>query len=323
MLFLSGEEIRSLAAMTLLVPALEQAFRNGGIDAERKIIKMPGGADDRLLLFMRAFDVTGSAVVKLVTIFPDNALKGLQTVQAVVTVFSASGTPEALLDGTTVTHLRTGAASALASKYLSREDSSHLVVIGAGALAPTMAVAHCAVRPIERVSVWGRRPERGAATAATIRSRVSPGVEVHVVDSLATAVAEADIVCCATSARGPLLHGKWLRPGTFVDLVGAFLPSMRETDDEVLLRSRIFVDTFDGAMAEAGDILDPLSRGVIDRTRIEGQLADLASERMRGRIERDEIITFKSVGTAIEDFAAARMIVTIARAQRRQALSVS
>jgi ornithine cyclodeaminase len=261
---------------------------------------------------MPAFDQKGVAAVKLVTYFPDNPARQLPTLQSSIVLFSETGTPIALLDGTSVTHLRTGAASALASRYLSRANSAHLVVVGTGALAPSMAAAHCTVRPITQISVWGRRSERAAETAAVIRSLVSSEIEILVSDSLEQAISTADIISCATSSSTPLLAGRWLRPGTFVDLVGSFSPSKRESDDEVIRRSRIFVDTFEGALAEAGDILDPLCRGVIDKKQIEGELCDLVSGRVVGRSSDDEIILFKSVGTAIEDLAASRMVITAA-----------
>jgi alanine dehydrogenase len=220
--------------------------------------------------------------------------------------------PVAILDGTVITHLRTGAASALASTYLSREDSSHLVILGTGALAPTMAASHAAVRPIKRISVWGRRAEQAKGTAEVIRARVPQGTEVSVTDSIEKAVATADIVSSSTSSPTPILAGKWLKPGTHVDLVGSFQPHKRESDDDVVLRSRIFVDTFQGALHEGGDVVEPISRGVISRERIEGELSDLASGRVQGRRAKDEITLFKSVGTAIEDLAAARMLVEAA-----------
>jgi alanine dehydrogenase len=308
MLVLNAEEISSLAPMPGLIECLQSAFRIECIVPARHVAQMPGGAGERLLLSMPAFGL-GGAVVKLVTVFPDNQARGLPTIQSTIVVFSETGAPIALLDGTIVTLLRTGAASALASKYLSRADSAHLVIIGTGALAPTMAAAHCAVRSIIRISVWGRRPERAAETAAAIRSLVGHAVKVLVPDSIEDAIATADIVSCATSSPTPVLLGKWLRVGTFVDLVGSFSPTKREADDEVVRRSRIFVDTLEGALAEAGDLLDPLARGIIGRERIEGELADLVSGRLTGRVGGDEIITFKSVGTAIEDLAVAQMVV--------------
>jgi ornithine cyclodeaminase/alanine dehydrogenase-like protein (mu-crystallin family) len=312
MLLLTGEEIRALAPMPRLIECLRKAFGTEYLVPLRQVAKMPGGAGDRLLFSMPGFERDGAAVIKLTTYFPDNQAKGLPTIQAVILVFSKEGTPIALLDGPLVTQLRTGATSALASIYLSREDSAHLVVIGTGALAPQMAAAHCAARPISRISVWGRRQERATATVAAIRALIPGDIEISVCESLAKSVATADIVSCATSSPTPVLAGKWLKPGTFVDLVGSFSPSRRETDDDVVLRSRIFVDTFEGAMAEGGDVLEPLARGIIDRSRIEGELADLVSERKPGRVNSEEIIVFKSVGTAIEDLATARLVVAAA-----------
>jgi len=309
MLVLTSEEIRARAPTTHLIKCLERAFRNGCVVPARQILKVPGGAGERLFVSMPAFDFDGGTAVKLVTIFPENGVRGLPTIQAMIVVFSETGTPVAVLDGTTVTQLRTAAASALASRYLSRADSSHLVVIGTGALAPAMAAAHCDVRPIIRVSIWGRRSERAARTAAAVRLLVNNKIEVVVPSSIEEAVANADIISCATSSCSPVLAGKWLRPGAFVDLVGSFSPSKREADDDVVLRSRIFVDTFAGALDEAGDILDPLARGIIHRDRVEGELADLVCERVAGRVTTDEIIMFKSVGTAIEDLAASRLVV--------------
>jgi len=313
MLVLGPEEIRALAPMPRLIDCLQQVFRGGCVAPLRQLAKMPGGCSERLFVSMPAFHPDGSTIIKVVTVCPDNSTtKGLPTIQAAVLLFSEKGTPTALLDGTTITHLRTGAASALASRYLSREDSTHHVVIGTGALAPVLAEAHCAVRPITRITVWGRRPERARATAATIRSRVSAHIEVHVAKSVEQEIPTADIVSCATSSSAPVLLGKWLKSGAFVDLVGGFSPSKREADDDVIMRARIFVDTFEGALAEAGDLIDPLARGVISRNRIEGELPDLVCGRVAGRATGSEIIVFKSVGTAIEDLAASKFVVAAA-----------
>jgi alanine dehydrogenase len=310
MLIMNAEQVRALASLPRLIGCLQKAFRTECVVPARQVISLPGATSERLLITMPALDPKGGGVVKLATVFPDNPKNGLPTIQAVIVVFSETGAPVAVLEGSVVTQLRTAAASALASKYLSRANSASLLIIGTGALPPTMAAAHCAVRPIIRVSVWGRRAERAVATAAAIRAAVNHNVEVLVSDSLEQTVATADIVSCATSSATPVLAGRWLKPGTFVDLVGSFSPSKREADDDVVLRSRIFVDTFEGALNEAGDILDPLRRGIIDRKRIEGDLADLVSGRASGRLSDDEIILFKSVGTAIEDLAAAKMIIS-------------
>ena len=309
---LGAAEIRALAPMPSLIEALREAFRNPPTSPGRQVAPVPGGRGDRLLLYMPAFDAAGGGAVKLATVFPDNGERGLPTIQAALVVFSDTGTPVALLDGAMVTRLRTSAASALASTYLSRADSAHLLIIGTGALAPYMALAHCTVRPIRLVTVSGRREERARQTAAEIRSLVGAKVEVEVASCPDNIAPAADIISCATSSARPVLAGKWLRPGTFVDLVGSFSPARREADDEAVLRSRIFVDTFEGALSEAGDLLDPMARGLIGRDCIEGGLADLVSGRSTGRRGATEIILFKSVGSAIEDLAAAKLIVTSA-----------
>ena len=270
---------------------------------------MPGGEGNRQFLVMPAFAPDGSAAVKLVTYSPGNPGRGLPTVQAAIVAFSEDGTPVAVLDGTMVTRLRTAAASALASKYLSHADSSRLTLIGTGSLAPWMAAAHSVVRPIERIDVWGRRPERVAATVEAVRGLVASRVKVHAARSLEESVAAADITTCATSSPTPLIAGRWLKPGSFVDLVGSFSPATREADDDVVRRARIFVDTFEGALAEAGDLIDPIARGVIRREQVEGELADLVRGRAVGRCTAEEITLFKSVGTALEDLAAAQLML--------------
>lgn len=313
MLVLGADQIRALAPMRRVVDALRAVFGRGGVVAVRTPSQIPGDSPERIFVSMLAMDQHGGPVIKLITILPENRDKGLVTVQGAIVVFDDTGAPQAILDGTVITQLRTGAASGLASEYLSRKDSVRLVIMGTGAIAPNAAAAHCAVRPIELVSVWGRRSEKVAETVAAIRERVPASVEVVVVDKIEQSVAEADIVSCSTSSPTPILAGKWLKPGTHVDLIGSFQPTKRESDDDVVRRARIFVDTFQGALHEGGDVVEPLSRGVIERSRIEGELADLVTGRVKGRASSDEITMFKSVGTAIEDLATARMVVEAAR----------
>jgi alanine dehydrogenase len=306
---IDADQVRTRADLPGLIDCLERAFRDGATVPPRAVLDIPGGSGDGQFLVMPAFAPDGSAAVKLVTYLPGNAGRGLPTVQAAIVAFSEGGTPVAVLDGTTVTRLRTAAASALASKYLSRADSSRLTLAGTGALAPWMAAAHAVVRPIERIDVWGRRAERVAATVEAVRELVKSRVEVRAAPSLDESVRAADIVTCATSSPTPLVEGRWLKPGSHVDLVGSFTPSTREADDEAVRRARIFVDTFEGALAEAGDLLDPIARGVIRREQVEGELADLVRGKASGRRTAEEITLFKSVGTALEDLAAAWLLL--------------
>jgi ornithine cyclodeaminase len=241
--------------------------------------------------------------VKTVTVFPDNAARAKPAVLGTYLLLSAeTGETLAVMDATRLTAWRTAAASALASRYLSRADASRLLMVGAGALAPNLVAAHASVRPIREITLWNRSPGRARALAASLAGR---GLNVSVADDLEAAVRRTDIVSVATISAEPLIRGDWLAPGTHVDCVGAYKPTMRETDDAVVRRARIFVDTRPGAFAEAGDIVQPLQAGVIGKEAILGDLFELTRGTVAGRQTSEEITFFKSVGAAIEDLAAA------------------
>ena len=216
-----------------------------------------------------------------------------------------SGEPLAMMDGRALTAWRTACASALAARYLAREDASHLVMVGAGALAPHLIRAHASVRPIKRVSIWNRTKARAISLGFGV---AVAGIEVDIAEDLEQTVGEADIVCCATLAAEPLIKGAWLKKGTHLDLVGGFTPKMREADDQAVKRARIFVDTRAGAAKEAGDIVVPLKKKIIDAKAIKGDLFDLVSGKVKGRTSDAQITLFKSVGSAIEDLAAAMLV---------------
>jgi alanine dehydrogenase len=181
----------------------------------------------------------------------------------------------------------------------------HLMV-GTGALAAHLIAAHTAVRPIRQTRIWGRDPQKAAALAARLVAAGTPAVPVA---DLEAAACEADIITCATLAREPLIRGAWLRPGTHVDLVGGFTPEMREADDAAVVRARVYVDT-DAALHEAGDIVQPLRSGHLARERIVGDLFGLARGTCPGRRDPADVTLFKSVGTALEDLAAAQLAVS-------------
>ncbi|MEO1090843.1 MAG: ornithine cyclodeaminase family protein [Pseudomonadota bacterium] len=289
-----------------LVVALEHAFREGAAAPVRH--HHTPRADDSLLL-MPAWNarVTG---VKTVTVAPANSASGLPAVHATYSLFDgATGAPLATLDGTELTRRRTAAASALAARYLAKPDATELLVCGAGALAPHLVRAHAAVRPIRRVTLWNRTTERARLLAEQLAAE---GFAASVSEDRAAAVENADIVSCATLSSTSLVEGDWLRPGTHVDLVGAFLPTLREADDRTLERARVFVDTREGALAEAGDVLQAIAAGRFSSERIAGDLAELCKGQVRGRGDQHEITLFKSVGTALEDLAAAELVVRAA-----------
>ena len=312
MRFFDGAAVDAALAYPGLVDVLQAAFKQGAIAPLRHHHAIAlAGRPEATLLLMPAWEAEASGSpfagrhlgVKTVTVFPDNAARAKPAVFGTYLLLSAeTGETLAVMDATRLTAWRTGAASALASRYLSRTDAARLLMVGAGALAPHLVAAHASVRPIREVALWNRSPERARVLADTLAAR---GLDVSITGDLEAAVRRADIVSAATISAEPLIRGDWLAPGTHVDCVGAYKPSMRETDDAVVRRSRIFVDTRPGAFAEAGDIVQPLAAGVIGKEAVLGDLFDLTRGTVAGRRTPSEITFFKSVGAAIEDLAAA------------------
>lgn len=292
-----------------LVRALDEAFKAGREVPLRHHHPIPQPAGrDAMLLLMPAWSRGGAVGIKIVTVYPDNGRRGLPAVIGTYLLLDgATGAPRAVIDGSMLTVRRTAAASALAASRLARADAHRLVMVGTGALAPHLVRAHAAVRPIREVLVWGRRREAAAALASMLAAE---GFDARPADDLAAAVRSADVVSCATLANEPLVKGEWLAPGSHLDLVGGFTPTMREADDEAVRRARIFVDTREGALHEAGDIVQPIAAGVIAASDVVGDLFDLARGTVTGREQPDEITYFKSVGTALEDLAAAELVVS-------------
>lgn len=272
-------------------------------------LTLPGGGRATFGL-MPAWQAGTVFTTKMLTIFSDNASRGLPTIHAQILVFDGnSGMPIAVVDGTEVTRRRTAAASALAATFLAHEASSQLLIVGTGPQAAHQALAHATVRPIRRIGIWGRNIESARAVVEELRTSAGT-IVVDAVTDLEAAVRNADVISCATSASQPVVQGDWLKPGAFLDLVGSHTPERRECDDEAVRRSRIYVDTLVGAMAEAGDVLIPLSRGVIRETDIVGDLHSLCRREEPGRRTSQEITLFKSVGSALEDLAAAQQVVS-------------
>ncbi|WP_374443706.1 ornithine cyclodeaminase family protein [Stella sp.] len=291
-----------------LVAALDEAFRAGREVPLRHHHPIPQPAGrDAMLLLMPAWSRGGAVGIKIVTVYPDNGRRGLPAVIGTYLLLDgATGAPRAVIDGSTLTVRRTAAASALAASRLARTDARRLVIVGTGALAPHLVRAHAAVRPIREVAVWGRRREAAEALAGRLAAE---GFDARPTADLAGAVRTADIVSCATLANEPLVRGEWLPPGCHLDLVGGFTPTMREADDEAVRRARIFVDTREGALHEAGDLVQPIAAGIVSAADVVGDLFDLARGTVPGRESQDEITYFKSVGTALEDLAAAELLV--------------
>jgi alanine dehydrogenase len=296
--------VKVFSAADLAVPSYGdyiEALRNGfrsDATAPQRFVASTGPTTT--LLTMPAWDryFTG---IKTVTVKNDNAALGLPLVQgSYLLIDNKTGSPVAVMDGTELTRRRTAAASALAADYLSRKDASTLLLVGAGALAVHFAKAHGVVRPIKNVLVFNRTQEKAIAVAREIAGEA--------VLDLAAACAKADIICGITSANGPVILGRYVKPGTHIDLVGAYKPEMRETDAEAVGMARVYVDTRAGAEHEAGDLHCAALEGRFNWADIQGDLFELAQGKVQGRRSDDEVTLFKSSGTALEDLAAAKMV---------------
>ncbi len=304
----TGAELKSVLHFRMLIERMRHTFR-AGVEVPMRHHHTVGtyGQNDGTLLLMPAWQVNQSIGVKVVTVFPDNGAKDLPAVQGLYLLMDGkTGMPQAVLDGTALTKRRTAAASALAASYLARPDSSRLLMVGTGALAPELIEAHATVLPIKHVLVWGRNLERAKKVASRFHR---PKFRIEATSDLEGAVRGADVISCATLAKEPLIRGEWLQPGAHLDLVGGFTPDMREADDDCIRRSRVFVDTREGACREAGDIVQPMKAGILTENDIAGDLYDLTRGERAGRRFYDQITLFKSVGTALEDLCAAQLAV--------------
>ncbi len=307
MLQISKDQLEASLPFPELVNALEEGFRDGIETPPRQHydILQPGAAGVSTLLLMPAWQVGKFTGVKIITVTPDNGRRDLPAVQGVYILFEAErGIPLAQFDAPMLTARRTAAASALASVFLSSEESRRLLMVGTGALAPHLIRAHAAVRPIDHVYVWGRRAERARAVADLTRTDT---LHTEPVDSIEEVIREADIISCATLSPDPLIRGDWLRPGQHLDLVGSYRPEMREADDETVRRSRIFVDCRRMAPRESGDLAIPIRRRIVTIADIKADMYELCRGKAGGRKGPEEITMFKSVGLALEDLAAAKL----------------
>ncbi len=308
--WLDADTVRARLPFPALVERLAQAFADPSMVVPQRhhhTIPVPD-APDATLLLMPAWRSGSYLGLKSVTVFPGNGRRSLPAIMGVYLLMSGeTGAPVALLDGPMLTVRRTAAASALAARFLARPDAHRLTVIGTGALAPHLAEAHASVRSITHITIVGRDLAKARQTAAALAPLQ---VQVEATTDVAGAVRGAHIVSCATLAQEPVVQGAWLAPGTHLDLVGGFTPAMREADDAAILRAELYCDTRAGALHEAGDLVQPLKAGLITDASIRGDLFDLVIASALRRSGADAITLFKSVGTAIEDLAAAELAVS-------------
>jgi alanine dehydrogenase len=268
------------------------------------------------ILFMPAFlSQTESSGIKIVSVFPHNRKKGLCTVHAVIILCDArTGRPAAIMDGTYLTALRTGAVSGVATDLLARKDTKTAAVIGAGIQGRTQLEAVCCVRNIEKVMVYDRVNEAGRTFVEEMKARGKPlPSDIRRAGSAKEAVCDADIICTATTSPIPVFEDSHLKAGAHINGVGSYTPQMQEIPEETVLRARVVVDSLSASLEEAGDLIIPLRKGTIHKSHILGELGHLASGSFTGRKSAKDITFFKSVGIAIQDVAVADRALRRAR----------
>jgi len=313
MLILSAEEVRKALPMAEAIQAMKRAYAalsDGRAEVPlRARLSIP--PHEALSLFMPAYvqDEQGEALaVKIVSLFPKNPSRGLALIQAMVLVLEAeTGRPQALLEGGTLTAIRTGAASGAATDLLARQDSRVAAIFGAGVQGRTQLEAVCTVRPIERVWVYDPNPQRLQAFVAEMAGRGAIPHDVRQALSPRQAVAEADVICTATTSLSPVFDDGDLKPGVHINGIGSYTPQMQEIPPETVKRARVVVDSRSACLSEAGDLIQPLQKGWISAEHIHAELGEIVLGRKGGRQSADEITFFKSVGIAVQDAVAAQL----------------
>ena len=304
---LGPSEVAAALEFPGLIEALRRMLRARNVVApqrHRYIIKVPDGRDG-LLLITPAWQEGRHLGVKLMTAFPDKTSRdGTTLLGAYLLLDGRSGEPLALLDGPALSARRTAATSALGATYLARSDCERLLMLGTGWLASHLIEAHASVRPIRNVLVWGRDFDEAERLARRMTRRT---LKIAPTDNLERAVTGAHVICCATASTEPILRGDWLPLGAHIDLVVGFTPDARAVDEETMHRASVFVDTREGALAEAGDTIGAIGEDVITAAEIAGDLFELTRGSRAGRRFNDQITLFKSVGLAFLDLAAAKL----------------
>lgn len=303
---LSADDVRAAVSMEDAIDAMREAF--GQLSAYQADIPMRtpvSGEGGVMLLMPGRLKESGAMGAKVVSVFEDNPEQGLPAVNALVLMVDPeTGLPRALLEGGYLTALRTGAASGLATELLAVSDARVLTVFGAGAQARTQVEAVRAVRPIEEVRVVARTLGSAQALASELE-----GVEARALEDRSEAVKGAHVICTATTSSKPVFDGADVDPGTHVNGIGSYTPTMREVDDALVSRARIVVDSMEAAMEEAGDLIGPIRRNVISRAGLYGELGQIVNGELEGRDDDEDVTFFKSVGSAAQDMAVGHRIL--------------
>lgn len=311
MLLLSDDEISRLISMRETIDTVEAAFG----EFAKGSVKMPQRSTIMLdensgsISFMPSYIPKARALAtKIISIYPKNPARGLPTTAAWIIVNDPeTGVIEALLDGTYLTAMRTGAVAGVAARHLAPKDSREAAIIGCGVQGKTQAWAVSETRGIETMRVFDLSRERMDLFSKEMSGKL--GIDVMPSDSIAEAVNGADIVVTATTSKDPVVRREWLGERVHVSAIGAFYPDYRELDTETIRDAKVVVDSREAIMEEAGDILIPISEGAIGEDHIYAELGDLVLGRKPGRTDEDGLTVFKSVGLAIQDSSVARLVL--------------
>jgi ornithine cyclodeaminase/alanine dehydrogenase len=302
--------------MSECINAVEEAFREFALGRAKMPTRVSLSVNERAgwLGIMPAYlPEVGSLTTKIVSVYAQNETKHrLPNVLATIILNDAeTGHVDAILEGSYITAMRTGAVSGVATKYLAREESETVGIFGAGVQARKQLEAVRSVRKIRSVVVYDTRKDRARDFANELSH--DPSINISIANDPSDLVRTSDIIATATTATSPVLNGRDLKPGTHINAIGAFVPTARELDDETISTSKIVVDSIDAALAEAGDIIIPLKKGVIHRERIWAELGEIVSGKKLGRTSTRENTLFKSVGLGIQDAAVAKLVFTKAQ----------
>jgi len=319
MLILTADDLRKALPMRDAIEAMKSAYAS--LSDGRAVVplrtRLPVPPHQGLSLFMPAYvqtETSEALAVKIVSLFPQNPKRGLAYIQAAVLVLEAdTGRPLALLEGSSLTAIRTGAGSGAAIDILARPNSRVLAVFGAGAQARTQAEAACTVRTLETVWVYDANAEQSKKFAAEMAGRGPIPKDVRVAKNPVQAVSDADTVCTATTSLTPVFADRDLKHGAHVSAIGSYTPEMQEVPAETIIRARVVVDSISATLAETGDLVKPIQAGLITEKHIYAELGEIVLGRKAGRQSETEITYFKSVGVAVQDAMAAQLALKNAK----------
>lgn len=311
---LTAAEVKQALPMAAAIAGMKSAYAqlSAGLAIAPLRTHMDITPHQGTTLVMPAFlPQDGALAVKVVSIFPHNVARGERVINGLVVVLDVeTGRPSALLEGSTLTAIRTGAGSGAATDLLARSDAHVLAILGSGVQARTQLEAVCTVRAISEVRVYSPDQAQAAAFAAEMAGVGPIPHNVRPVVDAATAVRDADIICTATTSTMPVFDGRDLKPGVHINAIGSYQPTVQEIDALTVQQALVVVDSREATLAETGDLIIPIQQGLITASHIHAELGQIVAGMKDGRTHPQQITLFKSVGTAVQDAIAGRLALT-------------